>query len=62
MFFLVTTIGVDAWLRDKGCRRQRKLMETKGNLTFFNKKGGSTVYCELEEKVQFYHFSVNERA
>ena len=30
----------------------------------FNKSSGSTVYCGLEEKekVQFYHFSISERA
>ena len=26
-----------------------------------NKSNGWTVYCRLEEKVQFYHFSISER-
>ena len=26
----------------------------------FNKRGGSTVSCELEEQVQFYHISIND--
>ena len=38
-----------------------------GNLTFFlsffkNKRIGFTVYCRLEEKVQFYDYSISERA
>ena len=39
------------------------MTETGDNLTpFFNKRSGSTVYCGLEEEVQFYHFIISERA
>ena len=39
-------------------------MEAGDNLTFsfFDEKSGSTVYCELPKKMQFYHFSISERA
>ena len=39
-------------------------MEAGDNLIFLYiyKRSGSTVYCRLEEKVQFYHFSISERA
>ena len=36
--------------------------EGRGRRNLFNKRSGSTVYCELEEKVQFYNISISERA
>ena len=33
----------------------------RGKINFFNKRSGSTFYCGLEEKVQFYHFSISKR-
>ena len=30
--------------------------------SIFDKKSGSTVYRKLYEKLQFYHFSINDRA
>lgn len=29
---------------------------------FFNKRSGSTINCELQKKVQFYHLGISERA
>ena len=28
---------------------------------FLKKRGGSTVYCELQEKIQSCHFSISNR-